>query len=89
MTYLHERLLAATIDPHAVEALRAVVELHAPQMIYPSGGSVGKVPLCFGCELGGHGAEHPEWPCGTVKVIARELQVNLAVGFGETYGASV
>lgn len=83
---LHTRLLAATEplmagERYSVErlsgpvaALRAVVELHAPQDTYPSGGSTGR-PLCFGCDLGLHADDHADWPCATIEAIAEHLGV--------------
>lgn len=62
----------------AIDALRAVLELHKPQDIYPSGGPTGR-PLCFGCDFDGYDAEHPEWPCQTVRVIAAALGVSADV----------
>lgn len=88
---LHQRLLAlvgeyrtsADADDYPVrfplDALRAVVELHAPVTHYPGGDvSVGPRPQCFGCEIDGWDAEHPEWPCETVKTIVRELGIELS-----------
>jgi len=59
------------------DATRAVLELHKPQLFYLSGGSVGRTPLCFGCEINGYDAEHAEFPCETVRAIARALDVQL------------
>jgi hypothetical protein len=87
-TDLHQRLLAGldltsplrvALTGDVYRALRAVVELHAPVTHYPgSDVSVGFRPQCFGCEIDGYDAEHPEWPCGTVKAIARELGIEVA-----------
>ncbi len=60
----------------ALEALFAVLKLHKPQDTYPSGGPTGRL-LCFGCDIDGYDAEHPEWPCRTVGTIAARLGVTV------------
>lgn len=60
----HLTLLAATDG-----ALRAVVELHAPQW--------DTWWRCGGCDSDGYDAEPPHWACRTIELIAQELGVNL------------
>jgi hypothetical protein len=52
-------------------ALRAVVELHAPDWYHPY------YYGCRGCDADGYEWEPPEWPCSTVELIARVLGVEL------------
>lgn len=93
MSTLHERLIAATEQPLAglqyttgflkakVDALRAVVELHAPKPLFDgASGWTGDFLVCHGCDIDGAGAERPEWPCSTIKAIASALGVEI----GET-----
>jgi hypothetical protein len=54
-------------------AVVAVLVDHMPQFTFPSGGSVGPTPLCFGCDTAGYDWEHPDWPCYTVRTIAHVL----------------
>lgn len=61
----HLALLAATDG-----ALRAVVELHAPQWHTWRW-------CCEGCDMDGYDVEAPEWPCRTVELAAQELGVDL------------
>jgi hypothetical protein len=83
---LDERLLAATgplprgrvlhesdvNGPRA--ALRAVIALHAPVRQPIGGGFVAVV--CKGCDQGLYVEPAPLWPCSTIQVIARELEVD-------------
>jgi hypothetical protein len=70
---LHERLLAEIdrcqdgIGPDGGlgDALRAVVELHAPVKL-----PIGETLYCDGC------GNLPSWPCSTIQAIARELGVD-------------
>jgi hypothetical protein len=72
---LHAELLAVIdrrTDPafaNEFGALRAVVELHAPEIKShaPTGAT------CAGDEFGGYDGEAPDWPCDTIVVIARAL----------------
>lgn len=79
MSDLHERLLhrlegAAPDHEERVEAaVRAVVELHKPEPTHP--GPLSTL-VCHGCELDGYDAEHPPWPCWTIKAIAAALGVD-------------
>jgi hypothetical protein len=81
---LHQKLLAELDDRYVdilaeqrlgrslVEALRAVVELHAPVPYFEH------TPdwlVCHGCDLDGYDAQHPPWPCSTIQAITRELGV--------------
>lgn len=75
---LHAELVGRLCAPgweQCADAARAVLELHKPQDVYPSGRPTGQT-LCFGCDVEGFGAEHPEWPCSTVKVIGAALGVS-------------
>lgn len=75
---LHEQLLAAVqppagtpladLDPNSwLAALRAVVELHAPDTELPN--------ACGTCCCS-------SWPCSTVQAIARELGIEAGEGRG-------
>jgi hypothetical protein len=80
---LHEKLLAeldsyerAMPQPgNLIDALRAVVELHAP-----TEDRIGDRLVrfeCQGCDTGGgYDWEYPRWPCSTIQAIARELGVD-------------
>jgi hypothetical protein len=80
---LHERLLAL-IDEYVtsmqaddypatwpLDALRAVVERHAPVEDRIGDTLVGLE--CHGCDTGG--GYDPDWPCSTIQDVARELGV--------------
>ena len=82
MIFLHERLLVATDSPHATEVLRAVVDLHSPVKPFADGPQLD----CHGCTPSPMSRHRPGWPCETAKLIARELQVNLIIGYGEALG---
>lgn len=86
MSTLHEQLVAAAepalpagvvitraIVDRPYAALRAVVELHAPQDRWMGGGSI-----CGNCN-GAHGEDWP-YPCSTITAIADALGVEI----GET-----
>jgi hypothetical protein len=58
--------------------LLQVVELHAPwsmELYRPSDDQQEPEWECKGCDVEGLGAESPSWPCRTVTLIARGLDV--------------
>ena len=73
---LHARLLAATdpgaSPPWAWRVLRVVVELHAP---VEDSYAASRWLDCRGCDSRGEAAD---WPCTTVRAIARGLGIETA-----------
>lgn len=63
-------------------AVRAVLEEHEPchYLQVPLA-----TPICETCS-GNDGLHDVAWPCPPVRTVARELRVNVTVGFGEALG---
>lgn len=79
---LYERLVAeldhalrARGRDEMVAAVRAVVELHKPVTFWRPW--AGEPPCCTVC------AEHPLWPCSTIRTLAEALGVSVE---GEDHG---
>lgn len=78
MSTLHERLAAELTDLYTtvpaalpwnlIDAVRAVVELHAPRQFDGR-------PCCYGCDRGESAEGPPLWPCRTIDSIADALGV--------------
>jgi hypothetical protein len=82
---LHEQLLASIDETERNtggtggwgDALRAVVELHRPEPYSTHNPIAAAYLVCHGCDMDGYEAEHPEWPCSTIRTIAEALGVPL------------